>query len=73
MNEMIFFEQRYAHGFCYISLSKNKSIDQPDRPELPQILDIRDLKQQDAAMGRRRSLAKCLFNCKNAPLITDPV
>ena len=26
---------------------------------------IRELKQHDAAMRRQRSLAKCLFNCKN--------
>ena len=28
--------------------------------------DIRDLKQHDAAMRRRGSLARCLFNCYNA-------
>ena len=42
-------------------------------PESPQILDIRELKQHDAAIRRRRSLVKCLFNCKNASLITGPI
>ena len=33
----------------------------------------RKLKQHDVAMRRRLSLVKCLFNCKNASLITDPI
>ena len=41
--------------------------------KLPQILDIRDLKQHDAAIKRGRSLAKCVFNCKNSSLITNPI
>ena len=34
---------------------------------------IRDLKQHDAVMRRRRSLEEWLFNCSHAPLITDPI
>ena len=68
-----FSEQQHTHGSCYIFLCKCKSLDQSDPPEWPQILDIGNLKQHDAAMMRRRSLAKCLFNCKNASLITDPI
>ena len=30
-------------------------------PKLPQILDIRDFKQHDTVMKRRRSMARCLF------------
>ena len=37
---MLFSEQQYTHGFCYISLFTYKSFDQSDPPELPQILDI---------------------------------
>ena len=36
---MLFSEQQYMHGFCYISLFKYKSF-QSDPPESPQILDI---------------------------------
>ena len=36
---VLFSEQQYLHGFCYISLFKCKSFDQSD-PEWPQVLDI---------------------------------
>ena len=35
-----FCEQQYTQGSCYISLSKFKSFDQFNPPELPQIIDI---------------------------------
>ena len=50
-----FCEQQYMHESCYISLFNFKSFDQFDTPKLPQILDIRELKQTDAAAERRRS------------------
>ena len=38
--DVLFCEQQYTHGSCYISLFKFKSFDQLIPPELPQILDI---------------------------------
>ena len=38
--DMLFCEQQYRHGSCYISLFKFKSFDQLITPKLPQILDI---------------------------------
>ena len=38
--DVLFCEQQYTHGSCYISLFKLKSFDQLISPKLPQILDI---------------------------------
>ena len=38
--EATFCEEQYAHGSCYISLSKFKSFEQFNTPKLSQILDI---------------------------------
>ena len=54
-----FCEHQYLHGLCYISLFKFKSFDQFTKP--PQILDIRDLKQEDAVYRKRRSTGRFLF------------
>ena len=37
---VLFFEQQYMNGSCFISLFEYKSFDQSDPPEAPQILDI---------------------------------
>ena len=44
-----FCEQQYTHGSCYRSLFKFESFDQLIPLKLPQILDIRELKQTNAA------------------------
>ena len=42
-------EQQYTNGSClFVCLFKLKSFDQFNLPKSPQILDIRNLKQQDA-------------------------
>ena len=50
-----FYEQQYTRGSCLFCLFKFKTFNQFNPPERPQILDIRDLKQTDAAAERRRS------------------
>ena len=37
---VLFSEQQYTHGSCYISLVEYKFFDQSDPPESPQSLDI---------------------------------
>ena len=59
--DVLFCEQQYTHGSCYISLFNFESFDQFNTLKLPQILDIRELKQTDAAAKRRRSRSKFLF------------
>ena len=49
-----FSDQQYRHGSYYISLFKYKSFDQSDPPESAQLLDIRELKQTDAAAVNRQ-------------------
>ena len=49
-----FSDQQYRHGSYYISLFKYKSFDQSGPPESPQILNIRELKQTDAAAVNRQ-------------------
>ena len=39
-HDVLFCEQQYMHGSCYISMFKFKSFDQLIPPKLPQILDI---------------------------------
>ena len=56
-----FCEQQYTHASCYISLYKFKSFDQLIPLKLPQILDIRELKQTDAVAVRRRPRSKSPF------------
>ena len=50
-----FCEQQYMHGSCYMSLFNSNHLISLIPPKLPQILDIRELKQTDAAAERRRS------------------
>ena len=56
-----------------VSLCSNQNhlFDQFNSPELPQILDIGDLKQHDEFMRRRWSMARCLFKENHASLNTD--